>query len=370
MKTMRTGPFDDPLGGWPNDDLLLTAKGRESLATAHPEAFRVLDWPELRAAFRAHDHAATKAKRWNRAQGISGLSISGLGVMVLAITPLLPEAHSNSAAVAALIFMSLGGIMGLVHWTVLRSKRTWLGHRFWTERLRQLHFQSLASNLDLVSLAMADDAALETLKRKRVTWLADLSHEAADPRHLIRDVTDDFTDRQAWLQSDFAQDNVPKAPMTQLAPLFTALERLRIGVQYEYAQRNLGSDIYSAPFRAKALRFVADTAFLLTLAVTVTAWVSVVLKPDLLHLTLPEWTGLAGFVSAAGLTCKSLMEGMQVEADTERYITYAEALREVKAQFQQASPKAKVTALRRLELIAYREMRHFLRTHDAARFLG
>jgi len=369
MTALHTGTFDDPLKGWPNDDLLITAKSRADLKAAHPQAFRVLDWPELRAAFKRHNDAATKAKRKNRVQGVSGLAISGPGLMVLAVAPLAGP-NEPRMQFLALVLMSLGGLLGLLHWTVMRAQRTWLGHRYCAERLRQFHFQSLVSNLDLVSLAMTDDQALAELRRKRVTWLSDLGLETPDPRYLVRDVIEDSTDAALWLRPEFRDAKPPRADKAQLALLFTALERLRIGIQYAYAQRNLGSDIYSAPLRAKLLRFVADGGFIASLAVMAIAWVTFMSGTLFLHLSPLEWTGIMGLISAGGLVGKSLLEGMQAEADVDRYVTYAESLSEVKRQYEQPAISAKVEALRRLELLAYREMRHFLRTHQMARFLG
>ena len=47
------GPLDDPLANWPNDDLLLEGKSRNRIARDYPDLLKILDWPELRAAFEA-----------------------------------------------------------------------------------------------------------------------------------------------------------------------------------------------------------------------------------------------------------------------------------------------------------------------------
>ena len=49
----RRGMFHDALADWTNDDVLQTEAARAALGARHPEALRVLDWPELRAAMRA-----------------------------------------------------------------------------------------------------------------------------------------------------------------------------------------------------------------------------------------------------------------------------------------------------------------------------
>ena len=57
------GPLDDPLTAWPNDDLLLKQESRNRIARDHPDLLKVLDWPDLRAAFEEHDAPANEAHR-------------------------------------------------------------------------------------------------------------------------------------------------------------------------------------------------------------------------------------------------------------------------------------------------------------------
>ena len=54
------GPLDDPLANWPNDDLLLEQKSRNRVAREHPDLLKILDWPELRAAFEDTTRRLTK----------------------------------------------------------------------------------------------------------------------------------------------------------------------------------------------------------------------------------------------------------------------------------------------------------------------
>jgi hypothetical protein len=62
-------------------------------------------------------------------------------------------------------------------------------------------------------------------------------------------------------------------------------------------------------------------------------------------------------------------EGLQNEADTDRYEWYAEALEELDERYEKAGIAGRVKELHAVEELSYKEMRRFLRTHDTARFL-
>ena len=81
-----------------------------------------------------------------------------------------------------------------------RSKHSWLGHRFWTERLRQLHFQSLVNHVEFAAKAITDDAAFDALVQYRRLWLADLYHDPDDPQVRIRALLQDRTESRTWIR--------------------------------------------------------------------------------------------------------------------------------------------------------------------------
>ena len=164
----------------------------------------MLDWPELRTAFAQHDAPGKRGKRTSHVQGLLSVGLAGLGVIILGLNPALPKSFEHGLTIVALVLMTLGGALGVLHWLVLRSKYVWLGHRFWTERLRQLYFQSLTANLDLLSSAMIDDAFLSELLRLRRVWLDDFVEEARHVRVAITDILEDRTESKAWLRPEWA----------------------------------------------------------------------------------------------------------------------------------------------------------------------
>ena len=56
-------PFQDPLEGWTNDDLLLDDKEREHFRRRHPRLASIFDWPELRQAFKVHERPAKETRK-------------------------------------------------------------------------------------------------------------------------------------------------------------------------------------------------------------------------------------------------------------------------------------------------------------------
>lgn len=365
---MSMSPLKDPLKEWPNDDLLLDAKSRERFAAARPQLARVLDWPELRAAFAALDRKAINGKRWSRRQGVAAVLLSGLGVILLASAALIAEDRQGPVSGAALALMFLGGTVGILHGGILGSRHDWLGSRFWTERLRQLHFQSVVANLPLFVRAMNDDAALEELRRQRAIWLEELLRDVDDPRIPIREVLDDTIEKNIWIRREWDPVPAPPEDSPQLAELFEGLRRQRIGIQWTYSQKNLGNDVYAAPMRDRVLRQITSVTAFSAIAIAGIGLLCVVTGGAIMGLDLTEWTFVAAVLSAIGLMAQSLNQGLQTQTDMERYNWYAEEIDDLRGEFENGDTEAKIAALRRLERASYVEMRQFLRIHTAARF--
>jgi hypothetical protein len=363
---MPVGRLVNPLAGWQNDDLLNGHEIRKQMADSDPLLFRVLDWPELRRAFVQHDRPASENKRTSRRLGLIALAGAGLGIALLGIVPALPHAAEATISFIALLLMTAGGLLSVLHWTFLRSKYAWLGHRYWTERLRQLYFQSLVNSLDLTAAAMREDAALEQLLRQRRIWLQEFHVTPPDPRPRIRAIIEDRTENKTWLRPEWRTFELPSTPSDVLAPLLDALFRQRIHIQAYYAQLNLGSDVFSPGTRAKLLHGVSDLSAILVLIAAGLGWLALLVGN--LGVSALTLTAIVALFSALGLVARAADQGMQNEADADRYEWYAEAVEEVQTEFSEATLEKRILALRRLEELSYQELRSFLRTHNAARF--
>lgn len=365
---MRMSPLQDPLKAWPNEDLLLEEESHERLAKSCPELLRVLDWPDLRAAFKTQDARANRGKKWSRRQGLAAVFLSGFGVILLASAEVLNNADRNVINAVALAAMFCGGLLGVLHWGLLRSRHDWLGNRFWTERLRQLHFQGIANNLDLVARAMSEEASFDELKRLRADWFCEVYRDVDDPRDRMRAVLEDRIQENFWIFPEWARDPAPPAENADLMRLLEGLRRLRIGVQWTYSAKNLGDDVYSAPTRDRILRRVVSLAAIAVVFIAAAGLACLASGGTILGLGVVGWAFLSVALSAVGLMAQSINQGLQAQADTDRYQWYAEEIDDLRYDFERGDIVAKVTALRRLERASYIELRQFLRAHSAARF--
>src|SRR3977135_35991 len=115
-------PLDDPLANWPNDDLLITCESRAKMRRIRPALLRVLDWPELREAFIRHDAPAGRGKRNSNYEGLLAVMMAGLGIIALGLSPLFSRETEGIVATAALCLMGIGGLLGILHWLLLRAK--------------------------------------------------------------------------------------------------------------------------------------------------------------------------------------------------------------------------------------------------------
>jgi len=364
------GPFANPLKDWRNDDLMLEEETRVYWQQNRPRAFRVLDWPELRESFQQHNLAANRGKRTSRVQGLLSVALAGLGVITLALEPVIPNKWEGEVTLAALLLMSAGGALGLLHWVILKSRHVWLGHRYWTERLRQMHFQSLVANIDLVCEAMTDDRKLEELQTLRRRWLGDFTREATDPRVPLNGTCEDRTDGKAWMHSEWRDAKNRAVPSETMDELMDALSVLRLGIQLMYARKINLNNIYSPKTRGLVLRLTGVGATVAVISFATAGWISWLAGGKLMAVGLGGWTVAAAVVSAFGIMARAMDDGLQTEADAERYRWYEEALENISEQFEAASVSGKVAKLRQLEQTSYQELRWFLRTHAGARFLG
>jgi hypothetical protein len=361
--------MSNPFANWKNDDLLMGEEFRRDLEKTNKPLFDILDWPELREKFARHEVAAKTGKKTSRLQGLISIAAAGAGVMLLSAMPALPHQLEGRLSLIALGLMSGGGLLGLLHWLMLNAKLNWLANRFWTERLRQFYFQSLVSSLDVCVAAMTDKAALAALKAKRAEWLADFYVYPNDPRDRMGTIRNDRTETGSWLRPEWRVVHTPKTHTPELDTLLGALHRQRIYIQSYYAKLNLSPSLYVPSTRARLLQGISHASTVLIVFASIVGWIGYFTEADLLGTRAVTWASVAAVLGAIGLIARAANEGLQNEADTDRYEWYAEALEELDERYEKAGIAGRVKELRAVEELSYKEMRRFLRTHDTARFL-
>lgn len=372
------GFLDDPLKGWGNDDLLLTDEQRNFVAQRYPAAFRVLDWPELRTAFEQADKRANASRRSTRAAGVYLVLMAYLGLALAAASAILPNIRmfmlqlDVAAATLGALLTVCASLLGLRVALAGSRKKNWVANRFWTERLRQLYFQFLINNFDLASEAMRADDRLAEYRRIRHRDLTAMLDELERATPLaIEQMSADLAEASPWLRRQWVEESdVGPAKSPEADALFDALERQRIGVQVRYVETKMMKGVSSPEWRATVIRWwsnvLTGVVLLLTVLVGVSAVVlnSAVAPPVLLLLFAS--TCVSGLVVAL----RALDEGLQITADFDRYAWYRVAVLSIKRQFEDAQGRrSKLLLLRELERISYQELRRFLMSVVAARFV-
>jgi hypothetical protein len=376
-------PFRDLMEGWTNDDLLLNDNERKHFYRRHPRLAPIFDWPEMRQAFSIHEQPARQARRRSRRYGTMAVAFGFLGLALSAFTPWLAQLLSFSTlfpgpsdlverwiggAAAALIV--LGTIVGAHQALIGQAKREWLVNRYWTERIRQFHFQLILNNLERAAAALGGGATLDAWRKLRQGKLADFLHDAKQRLPIALDeLQDDHAEEDVWVDKSW-RERPPMPPRSpELVELLEGLGGQRIGVQERYIALKLTPGLYSPQTRAEWLQGSSDVFTAGILLLTVAIGVIYIHGSEEPRLWLLGMLGGAGTLTAAVVALRVLNEGLLLRTEAERYRWYLASLRSIASRFEKADTTDRVPLMRELERLAYREMRRFLITSKEARFI-
>jgi hypothetical protein len=358
-----------------NDDLLVTVEDRKLAAQSFQSLFHVLDFPELRALFKAYDDPANSAKRARRRLGLAVI-VAG---MIALFAASADQLYHDRAPWAALIGGAAGtlgicsilvGLFGILH---NQSKRTWLNNRLMTERLRQFQFQTLVYRAPSVLASLASPTAASVYQEQRKHWLG--MFEMNYVPHL--------TARLTQVLNDEAEDHFllhqPPEPSPVLPPnhpdltlLFSAYHQLRFEHQIQYVNGRLSRD---EPLRTSAVRQqeILRTVSLVSILFVFLAEIAIALS------MVPKWGSLVGsawlhvavlWFAIAVLGARAFEEGLQPSREVERYTRYRAAMQRLETLFDGTDdPGEKFLIMRDTERVVYQEMRGFLKTHEEATWM-
>jgi hypothetical protein len=370
------GPSANPFADWPNDDLLFSQDHRDFVWRRHPRAAAIFDWPELRARFAAHDPPAGRFRARSRRLGMIAVFL-GCASLILtaflgAIGQAAPGATPVLGALAALLAVASGltGFSGVLSG---RDKARWLTHRFWTERMRQLHFQLIVNNLPLAAEVVADPSRLgqwEALRRGALDCFEHMQPVSHSLERMRRDLTED----EPWLEAAWIAPPETPPPSPAIDELFEILKQHRFGIQKRYASYKLMAGLHSPRTRSHLVRTGADVMTVLALLVAAAL--------GILHATTPPAAagtpnapalllvaGAGGMLAALILALRVLDEGLQLRSETERYEWYLAAVEALERRFDAGDMRTKVAVLREMERLSYQELRWFTVSFDEARFV-
>ena len=366
---------EDPLADWGNDDLLFETNTRAYAAAAHPRLLSVLDWPELRARFAGFDQAANTARKASRKAGVRACILGYIGLLITALMPLLTRGHPHVPQVLGPLAASFAAVSTLWGYAMVlhgQQKAQWLSNRYWTERLRQLHFQLIINHLPLVVQIMRGDAAaLAEWKALRTAALARFNHLHVD------EVTDtmarmeaDEAEHEFWLDPAWERcgDAPPSSP--ELEEIYSVLKDQRFEIQRRFSSLKTAPDNWhSSSMRSNKVSAISDTLTFFVLMTVIVGgallgfgWLSDSLAIQII-------IAVSGVFSGTVVLLRVLNEGLQLNSEAERYTWYKATVSSLSERFSRADGDARLDILRDMERLSYQEMRWFLISFKQARFI-
>jgi hypothetical protein len=376
------GPLADPFKDWPNSDLLIDDEDRAFFTRHYPAFGPIFDWPELRTLFVTYDTPAAGARKRSRRSGIFAILSGFLSLIVAATVPLADEFTRGSTMAPFRVQGLLGGIAAVLaivsivvgYTQVLkgREKAQWLTNRFWTERIRQFHFQLIVNHLPELIAAVSGKNALEGWLDLRTRELDKFKH------HHLRGVEDrihhlnaDEAEDHPWLNEEWDRAGPVPPASAEFDMLLKLLEQQRFGIQQRYTERKLIPGWHSPETRAQWVFRLSDTLTAVLLLATIAGGIGSIIAFKLG--ANPGFSVIAGVVAAIAsssvVALRALKEGLLFNADAERYKWYLAAVRTLHRRFEHADRPQKVYLLRELEHVAYQEMRRFIMSGSQARFV-
>jgi len=371
-----------------NDDLLANDGDLDRVRARYPCLVPVLHDPELIAYFAQYNVRADAAKAKSRVSGKWAIVLGAVAIALAAVEIAswslalkgLPLLIGGVAAVCGLCSVGIGALNVLFG----ARKRDWLHSRFMSERIRQFHFQGLIARLpQIITLLEAEGeraAQSQDNYRQESRRLLDIFRDRFEGRvdAKFTSAIGPYGDRDLWLHEP---DETPalREHRDALAPLFAAYRELRIQHQLDYTNYKLGGD--HALFSTMPVR---QTEVLENLSKAGIAWLllihAAVLAVVLIEVTAAPFGHAESIISVVfcvaiiviavvALAARAFQQGLQPEREIERYQQYRSAVQGILEQFDESDlPSQKVMAMRRMERVAFDEMRTFLITNDRSSF--
>jgi hypothetical protein len=379
---LLAGPFDDPLRNWPNSDLLMAEEDRAFFARHYPIYAPIFDWPELRTLFASYNGIAARARKHSRRYGVIAIFFGFLGLSMGATGPLVEELAAGQATPELRSRAVLGGIAAifaiasmLIGYTqVLRGKdkAQWLTNRFWTERIRQFHFQLIINHLPKVVAAVKSDQDLQEWLVFRARQLDTFKHDyLRGVEDKIHHLSEDEAEDRPWILEEWNHASHLPPASEELDVLLKLLEQQRFGIQQRYTERRLTSGWHSPETRSEWVSKLSDALTAVLLIATVTVGIGSI--DAFVRGANPHYRIVIAFIAAISsssvVAMRALKEGLLFGTDAERYKWYSATVRTLHHRFEHADRQQKIHLLRELERVAYQEMRRFILSAKQARFV-
>lgn len=372
-----TGAMDNPLDGWPNDDLLLGERHRAFIQRSVPDVFPLLDWPELRALFSQHDHPAGHFRKRSRRAGLAAVALGYASLLLAAFSPLVTdmlgiESEALRRHVGLLIcgLALAGGVLGYALILFGKARRHWLTHRFWTERIRQFNFQFILNNLPLAADILTKRKTIASWREAQARSIDALQNEYLAPlTDAMNRMSQDIADTSPWILPHWNKPKILQADADALAPLLVVLGKQRIDVQRRYTALKMKPGFHSPPSRKRFINVASDVLTITALLCAAGTGYLLMSGHAIDSMALKLVAAISGAVSGLIISLRACNDGLQLGEESERLEWYAAAIDSVSDRFHEADNDGKVDLLAELENLSYQELRRFIASFMKSRFV-
>lgn len=365
--------MQNPTADWGNDDLLFRADTRAYATAQHPRLLPILDWPELRAKFAVFDLAAGAARKASRKAGVRACVLGYISVLIAAVLPLFDSPNATQVlAVVAAALAALSTIWGYAMVLHGQQKAQWLSNRYWTERMRQLHFQMIINHLPLVVRVMrGEEGALAEWDSLRASALARFH------RLYVEEVTDamgrmeaDEAENEFCLEPAWGCGGDTPSPSPELEELYAVLVEQRFEIQRRFASlKTAPGNLHSSSTRLAMVKSASNMLTFFVLLTVIAGGILLGLTYDSNSSVIKGITFVAALCTGTIVLLRVLNEGLQLASETERYTWYRAAVTSLKQRFDRAQGKEKLDILQDMERLSYQEMRWFMISFKQAKFI-
>lgn len=323
--------------------------------------------------FRALDAKANAAKAASRRMGYASIGLVLAALLIASSAPILHDLHVSHDLHVFLGYLSAGlGLFGAVIAFLgihgASPRRAWLRARLKTEAMRIFHFQHIAARLPEIA-AMKGDAARRAayLAGRDAAYDALMKDQLADADKVLAAIST----RTDKLDASYAQE-LPLSGQEDAATadaVVAAWSKLRLDWQLGYCEAKLAA---KATGRRMSSRQTNDVfgflGWLFVAAIIGLHVIGIVAEP--LHLPRVWLEVFVIWTALIALASRALEDGLQPQREVERYEQYRASILVTRQRLDVAQDlAAKLEIMRSFERTSLEEMRIFMRTHAASRFM-
>jgi len=373
-----------------NDDLLANPGDVDWIRRTSPSVLPVLDFPNLRIAFKRHDLLANRARRHAMLWGFLAIFFAVTALLAAATEPLwgghswLPRVVGTLTELVGL----LGALVGAGGIWLGPSKRSWLLNRLMTERIRQWHFQFLTYRGDLVRQAInaADPDAISRFNEARELAFDDfmMAQRGKLDSVLTALLTVNYEGEQRLVEPAKGTCHGYEDDRKAFDLLADFYKRLRIRNQLQYTQHKLQTST-EKPWRKflgwppivqeRILGGLGATCLVLALIVSAAIIIGhgIALAAGENQLTLwlehAAMNSLAVGLAVLAVAIRTMEDGLGLKSDIERYRHYANRLQRLANEFDATSEIGeRIQVMEDCEHACFEEMREFMVLHHETAF--